>query len=197
MINSLFTQPTILYVNPRGESRRWESFTVTDAISSEIALLKDTDGDGKLEYLFKDSNNQIVVGDAGCRPIPPARGSRQPLTERGPWTNHGMGIGDVNKDGRVDLLNGYGWWEQPAKGMPRVPGPTTRPRSAAGAARARAGPRLPSMTSTATASTTSSRASRRTAGACRGSSRRRPRAARSRSSSTPSWATSRPRTPAT
>ena len=67
VINSLFTQPTILYVNPRGESRRWESFTVTDAISSEIALLKDTDGDGKLEYLFKDSNNQIVVGDAGRR----------------------------------------------------------------------------------------------------------------------------------
>ena len=28
-----------------------------------------------------------------------------------------MGIGDVNKDGRLDLLNGYGWWEQPAKGI--------------------------------------------------------------------------------
>ena len=27
-----------------------------------------------------------------------------------------MGLGDVNKDGRVDLLNGYGWWEQPADG---------------------------------------------------------------------------------
>ncbi len=26
-----------------------------------------------------------------------------------------MGVGDVNKDGRVDVLNGYGWWEQPAK----------------------------------------------------------------------------------
>ncbi len=117
VINSLFTQPTILYVNPRGESRRWESFTVTDAISSEIALLKDTDGDGTLEYLFKDSNNQIVAATPDPA-SPTGLWVKKPLTERGPWTNHGMGIGDVNKDGRVDLLNGYGWWEQPPVGTP-------------------------------------------------------------------------------
>jgi Domain of Unknown Function (DUF1080)/FG-GAP-like repeat len=121
VINALFTQPTILYVNPRGESRRWESFTVSDNISSEIALLKDIDGDGRQEYLFKDSNNQIVA----ARPDPSnptGMWVKTPLTERGPWTNHGMGIGDVNGDGRLDLLNGYGWWAQPEKG---VPGPWT------------------------------------------------------------------------
>ena len=115
VINSLFTQPTVLYVNPRGESRRWESFTVTDAISSEIALLKDIDGDGRHEYLFKDSNNQIVAANPDAA-NPTGTWLKTPLTERGPWTNHGMGLGDVNKDGHLDLLNGYGWWEQPAKG---------------------------------------------------------------------------------
>ena len=50
---------------------------MTDAISSEIALLKDIDGDGKPEYLFKDSNNQIVDGEAGCRQSDRARGSRR------------------------------------------------------------------------------------------------------------------------
>jgi hypothetical protein len=115
VINCLFTQPTILYVNPKGESRRWDSFTVTDNLSSEIALLKDIDGDGKLEYLFKDSASQIVAATPDPA-NPTGTWVKRPLTERGPWTNHGMGIGDVNKDGRVDLLNGYGWWEQPAKG---------------------------------------------------------------------------------
>ena len=60
VINGEFTQTTKLYVNPAGQSRRWDTYTVTDALSSEIALLEDTDGDGKLEYIFKDSNNQIV-----------------------------------------------------------------------------------------------------------------------------------------
>jgi hypothetical protein len=115
VINCLFTRPTILYVNPKGESRRWDSFTVTDALSSEIALLKDIDEDGKLEYLFKDSNNQIVAATPDAA-NPTATWLKKPLTERGPWTNHGMGIGDVNRDGRVDLVNGYGWWEQPVKG---------------------------------------------------------------------------------
>jgi hypothetical protein len=114
VINCLFTQPTILYVNPKGESRRWDSFTVTDNLSSEIALLKDIDGDGKMEYLFKDSANQIVAANPDPA-NPTATWVKRALTDRGPWTNHGMGIGDINKDGRVDLLNGYGWWEQPAK----------------------------------------------------------------------------------
>ena len=115
VINSLFTQPTMLYVNPKGESRRWEAYQVTEAISSEIALLRDTDGDGKLEYIVKDGNNQIV--SATPDPAKPtAAWIKRPLTERGPWTNHGLGLGDVNKDGRVDLLNGYGWFEQPVNG---------------------------------------------------------------------------------
>jgi len=116
VINALFTQPTILYVNPKGDSRRWDSYTVTDNLSSEIALLKDLDGDGKLEYLFKDSNNQIVAATPDPA-NPTGNWKKMAITERGPWTNHGMGVGDVNRDGRPDVLNGYGWFEQPAKSV--------------------------------------------------------------------------------
>src|SRR5213078_3225222 len=28
---------------------------------------------------------------------------------------HGIGVGDVNGDGRLDLLEKAGWWEQPEK----------------------------------------------------------------------------------
>ena len=60
MLNSVFQREAILYVNPKGESRRWESYTVTDRMSCEFMLLKDVDADGKLEFIFKDSENKFV-----------------------------------------------------------------------------------------------------------------------------------------
>lgn len=115
VINSLFTQPTVMYVNPKGESRRWEMFTVTDRVSSELALLKDVNGDGRLDYIFKDGENKFVYANPDpANPTGPW--VKNAISETGPWANHGMGVGDVNKDGRLDFLNAYGWWEQPARG---------------------------------------------------------------------------------
>jgi hypothetical protein len=115
VINSLFTQPTLLYVNPKGESRRWDVYTVTDRITSELALLEDIDGDGRLDYIFKDADNQFVYANPDPA-NPTGTWVKHAISERGPWANHGMGVGDVNKDGRQDFLNAYGWWEAPAKG---------------------------------------------------------------------------------
>jgi hypothetical protein len=41
----------------------------------------------------------------------------------GPWalSIHGIGAGDVNADGRVDLVSPHGWWEQPAGGATVTP----------------------------------------------------------------------------
>ena len=36
-----------LYVNPKGEGRRWDKYTVVKSVQSEIAVLRDIDGDGK------------------------------------------------------------------------------------------------------------------------------------------------------
>src|SRR4029453_5586686 len=112
VINSLFTQPTVLYVNPRGESRRWDIYTVTDRISSELALMKDVNGDGKLEYIFKDANNQFVYANPDPA-NPTGTWPTHAISAPGPWANHGMGVGDINGDGRVYFVNAYGWWEAP------------------------------------------------------------------------------------
>jgi hypothetical protein len=114
VVNSIFQRPLVLYVNPKGESRRWEEFTVTDRMSCEFMLLKDVDGDGKPEFIYKDSENKFVL----ARPDPAnptAMWKKQAISEPGPWANHGSGAGDVNGDGRIDFLNAFGWWEQPDK----------------------------------------------------------------------------------
>ena len=41
-----------LYVNPKGEPRRWDRHRVVPTFQSEIAMLRDVDGDGKPELVY-------------------------------------------------------------------------------------------------------------------------------------------------
>ncbi len=103
-----------LYVNPQGAARRWDKYKVVNDVQSEIAVMRDVDGDGKPEIVY--------MGDGQVRYAKP-----DPANPTGPWvihnvseagygTAHGIGVGDVNGDGRMDILNAYGWWEQPPAG---------------------------------------------------------------------------------
>ena len=113
VLNSVFQREAILYVNPKGQSRRWDTYTVTDRMTCEFMLLKDVDADGKLEFIFKDSENKFVYAKPDAAK-PTGMWTKHAISEPGPWANHGMGVGDINGDGRVDFLNAFGWWEQPS-----------------------------------------------------------------------------------
>ena len=108
-------RPMTLYVNPKGESRQWNGYRVVPKISTELVLMKDLFGDGKQEVIYgADGTYQWAAPDP-ADPTKPWVG--HPISENlGRVNNHGMGVGDNNGDGRLDLVTPGGWFEQPPKG---------------------------------------------------------------------------------
>jgi len=108
-------QPLHLYVNPRGERRRWDKYDVVPEVNKEVSLLKDIDGDGKPEYVYGGGGYLRYAKPDPSNPTGPW--VVHTISEQGPWgAGHGLGVGDINGDGRMDIVDAYGWFEQPPPG---------------------------------------------------------------------------------
>ncbi len=106
------------YQNPGDTGGYWQRHVITEAAANESPAFVDIDGDGRPDILCADPNTKEMVWFR----CPDEKGNiewiRHVISERGaPGTDvfsHGLGFGDVNGDGRGDVVSMHGWWEAPA-----------------------------------------------------------------------------------
>ena len=121
------------YENPGGETLLqgylWPKHLLVDTgwANNEVSYLVDLNGDGKPEWhsnQWKKENPTVIwsfsteereVEVKKGRKIEKVRREMPALTGHtiGDINSHGVGFGDLNNDGRKDLLFGLGWYECP------------------------------------------------------------------------------------
>lgn len=110
----------IWYENPGKAAiqgaKHWKKHIAFDGVDNESPGFVDLFGDGHPVILcMHDHFIGYVAPDLSH---PAKKWKFHPISSQGNYQQftHGLGYGDVNKDGRVDILESEGWWEQPLAG---------------------------------------------------------------------------------
>jgi len=98
--------------NPGKVGAVWSKHLAIEQTGNESPTYVDIDGDGRRELLCM-SGGKCVAAQPGQDPTAPW--TLRTLSNPGdPAPGHGLGTGDVNRDGHTDVLIPNGWWEGPA-----------------------------------------------------------------------------------
>ena len=107
----------IWFENPKQQTGHWIAHPIHNTLGNESAGFFDVDGDGKLDLLGGNSATGQMTWFKP--PVSPENITWQQIAiskEKSPGSepfSHGLGVGDINKDGRPDVIIKEGWWEGP------------------------------------------------------------------------------------
>jgi len=105
---------TTWYENPQGKEGHWKKHIIHPVTDNESPRWGDLTGDGKPELVFHTGG---FLGWAEPTDDVTKPWKFNKASKKGGWQRftHGFGFGDINGDGRADLIEKDGWWEQPEK----------------------------------------------------------------------------------
>lgn len=100
--------------NPQGATQRWVEHDVFAAVDNESPWFIDVTGDGQPELVCISGGAWGYATFDAKEPAKPWRFHAVSPDLGLQRFTHGLGVGDLNGDGRPDLIERTGWWEQPA-----------------------------------------------------------------------------------
>ncbi len=108
-------QPTWWFQNPGDLDSPWAKHEITPVTNNESPQFVDVNGDGERELICAWDGGFFGFVRPQSHPeamwiLSPVSLPASPGTE---MFSHGCGAGDINGDGRTDLVVTEGWWEQP------------------------------------------------------------------------------------
>lgn len=100
------------YENPGSFGADWQRHEVFAGVDTESPWLTDLTSDGEPELVFASAGQ---LGYAKPASDPHAPWEFHAISPPGPYVafTHGLGVGDITGDGRADVLEKTGYWEQP------------------------------------------------------------------------------------
>lgn len=107
------------YENPKNADGPWGKHILheTVEVGNESPAFVDMDGDGRLDILCADSKEKQMVWLRAPLDKKATTWTKFAISEKNvPGTDrfsHGIGLGDLNMDGRKDVIIKQGWWEAP------------------------------------------------------------------------------------
>jgi hypothetical protein len=104
---------TSWFENPKGADAAWTRHKIFPQTDNESPTFADITGDGKPELVCITKGQYGYAEPDWKDPAKPwTFHAISPDNKYGNFT-HGLGVSDVNGDGRVDLIEKDGWWEHP------------------------------------------------------------------------------------
>lgn len=115
-----FDQPggvCMWYENPQNKKQLWQAHLILKTAGNENPAFADVDRDGRMDIICND----IIAKEVIWLKSPATKNdtlwlrhiiSNDPGTGTDKYT-HGLGWGDINKDGKNDVIIKSGWWQSP------------------------------------------------------------------------------------